>query len=301
MIPLFDCHCDTALKVFDSGASLRENAFHLDLTRLSEFSPCVQVFAVCTELRHGAAQKAETVLNELKCRIDKNSDIVKLCLNLHDIAASEREGKISAIISIEGAEQIPDLEKAYHSGVRIVHPTWNYDNALCGAAMGGGSGLSDKGKAFIKEAQSLGILLDMSHISEKGFFEVLELAEKPVIAGHSNAYALCPHKRNLSDEQFTALIANGGGAGINLNCDFLGEPYDFTAAVRHIEHFLSLGGEKSVFLGCDFDGVDRLSESISGVEAMPQLYEMLLKLNYGEELVRDIFYGNIRTIIGRVL
>lgn len=300
-IPLFDCHCDTAVRALLTGQELRRNSLHMDLDRLSRFSPAAQVFAVCTETLIAPQRKAAEAVHYFKEQIEMNSDIVKLCLNSHDIRSALAEGRIAALLSIEGAEQIGKLEQSYSSGVRIVHITWNFDNELCGAAMGRGSGLSEKGRAFVKKAQELGILLDLSHISEKGFWDVIEINCKPIIAGHSNAKALCDVPRNLSDEQFAALKEHGGGVGINLYPEFLGLSRDIDAVFAHIEHFMALGGEKAVFLGCDLDGIDEMPEGIRGVEDLGWIYETLLRHNYPESLVRDIFFNNVMNIMEKVL
>ena len=300
-IPLFDCHCDTAVRVWLTGRSLRENSLHLDLMRLKKFSPAAQVFAVCTETLEEPQGKAAAVIRYFKEQIEMNSDIVKLCLNSHDIVSTMAGGKIAALLSVEGAEQIDDIEMAYALGVRVVHITWNFDNGLCGSVMGSGAGLSEKGRCFVKKAQELGVLLDTSHISQQGFWEVLEISRKPVIAGHSNTRALCPVPRNLSDEQFIALKNQGGGAGINLYPEFLGLGRDIDAVFAHIEHFMALGGEKAVFLGCDLDGIDEMPKGIHGVEDLGKIYEVLLRHNYPESLVRDVFINNIMNIMERVL
>lgn len=296
-IPLFDAHCDTIV----SAENLRKNSAQLDLTRLRNYSPSAQIFAICTEFLDNAAQSASFYLDKLKSEIKMNSDIVSLCLNSEDLDNAIRNNKIAAFISVEGAEQISSLDAAYEAGVRIIHPTWNFDNSICGAAMQGGTGLTEYGREYVHKAQTLGILLDMSHISERGFWDVLEITEKPVIAGHSNSKTLCNHPRNLSDEQFTALVSCGGGAGINLYPEFLGFNRDIDAVIAHIEHFLALGGEKAVFLGCDFDGIEITPKGINGVEDLEKLYEALLRMNYPESLVRNIFFNNLCDIIRRTL
>jgi len=300
-IPYFDCHCDTAVEANMLGEGLRKSSSQLDLFRLSAFSPCAQVFAVCTSFKEGADCNAQTYIDSFLSEIRKNSDIISLCLNQYDIDEAARQGKIAALLSIEGAEQIVSLGKAYSDGVRIIHPVWNIDNQYCGSAVGSGAGLSEKGKELVTKCQSMGVLLDMSHISERGFWDTIELAKKPVIAGHSNSKALCDVPRNLTDAQYAALISCGGGAGINLYPVFLGLTRDMDAVVAHIEHFLSHGGEKAVFLGCDFDGIEITPEGIDGVQDLPKLYEELLRRNYKESLVQDIFWNNLYDIIGRAL
>lgn len=301
MIPLFDCHCDTISRVIAEGGSLRKNGFHTDLERLHKFTPCAQVFAVCAETLDRPVEKADAMLRRLSQEIEENSDIVMLCLNFHDIKKAAGLGKIAAVISIEGCEQISSLESAYQNGVRILHPTWNFDNELCGAAMGSGKGLTEKGRAFVKKAQHMGLALDMSHISERGFWDTLEACEKPVIAGHSNARAICNVPRNLTDEQFNALVLIGGGTGINLYPEFLGLGKDINAVIAHIEHFLSLGGERSVFLGCDFDGIDSTPTGLDGVHKLDKLYNELLNRNYPEALVRALFWDNLYDIMEKML
>lgn len=301
MIPLFDCHCDTISRVIAEGGSLRKNGFHTDLERLHKFTPCAQVFAVCAETLDRPVEKADAMLRRLSQEIEENSDIVTLCLNFHDIKKAAESGKVAVFISIEGCEQISSLESAYQDGVRVLHPTWNFDNELCGAAMGSGKGLTEKGRAFVKKAQHMGFALDMSHISERGFWDTLEACEKPVIAGHSNAKALCNVPRNLTDEQFNALVLIGGGAGINLYPEFLGLGKDINAVIAHIEHFLSLGGERSVFLGCDFDGIDSTPTGLDGVQKLDKLYNELLNLNYPEALVRALFWDNLYDIMEKTL
>lgn len=301
MIPLFDCHCDTISRVMTEGGSLRKNGFHTDLERLHKFAPCAQVFAVCAETLDRPVEKADAMLRRLSQEIEENSDIVMLCLNFHDIKKAAESGKVAVFISIEGCEQISSLESAYQDGVRVLHPTWNFDNDLCGAAMGSGKGLTEKGRAFVKKAQHMGFALDMSHISERGFWDTLEACEKPVIAGHSNAKALCNVPRNLTDEQFNALVLIDGGAGINLYPEFLGLGKDINAVIANIEHFLSLGGERSVFLGCDFDGIDSTPTGLDGVQKLDKLYNELLERNYPEALVRALFWDNLYDIMEKML
>ena len=301
MIPFFDCHCDTISRVMTEGGSLRKNGFHTDLERLHKFAPCAQVFAVCAETLDRPVEKADAMLRRLSQEIEENSDIVTLCLNFHDIKKAAESGKVAVFISIEGCEQISSLESAYQDGVRVLHPTWNFDNELCGAAMGSGKGLTEKGRAFVKKAQHMGFALDMSHISERGFWDTLEACEKPVIAGHSNAKSLCNVPRNLTDEQFDALVTIGGGAGINLYPEFLGLGKDINALIAHIEHFLSLGGERSVFLGCDFDGIDSTPTGLDGVQKLDKLYNELLNRNYPEALVRALFWDNLYDIMEKML
>ncbi len=304
IIPYFDAHCDTALPVYESGRSMNKNNFHIDFARLSAYAPAVQVFAICAPHRAGMVEKTEWVMDELLRQIRIHSDKVMLCLSAADLAAAEAEGKVGAMISCEGAEKldcsIENLKKAYEKGLRIVHLTWNHPNILSGTCVDGG-GLTEKGAEFVRTAQEMGVVLDMSHISEKAFWDIQEIAVKPVLAGHSNSKTVCDHIRNLSDEQFCALVKTGGVAGLNMYTDILGHGRDIDAVIKHAEHFLSLGGEKALCLGGDLDGIPEMPVGMSGVQDMAKLYEAMLRCNWSEELVRDIFYRNLRSFMERAI
>lgn len=296
MIPYFDAHCDTITAVLESGCALRENGLHVDLNGLRKYSPAAQVFAVW----NGRYEEKAALL---RAQIGINSDIAVLCRSVEDAEKAALEGRIAAFLSIEGAEQIDCSESRLinareRDGVIMINLCWNHDNALCGAAMDGGGGLTGAGRSFVAMAQSLGVAVDLSHASERTFWDTVELAAKPVIASHSNSAKLYSRfPRNLTDAQFSALMRCGGGAGLNLCPDFLAENAGVDDCVRHIEHFLALGGEKSVFIGADLDGIEAPPRGIRGVGDIGKIYEALLRDNLSEALVRDIFYNNLMNIL----
>ena len=182
---------------------------------------------------------------------------------------------------------------------KAVNLTWNYANALSGSnADRPEEGLTEKGRAFVRRCRELGVLPDMSHISEKAFWDVYELGGV-MFASHSNSKSVYCHRRNLTDEQFAAISETGGVAGLNLYAEFLGENATCDTVIAHAERFLSLGGEKAVAIGADLDGCDALPEGISGIQDMEKLYEAFLKKNYSESLLRDIFFNNLFNLIER--
>ena len=318
MIPYFDAHCDTGTKALRSGEGLRSNRIHLDLTRFGAYAPAAQVFAVFSRPRThdwragyendspaGAlAAHGTECLSALVRELERNADLVMICRSADDARQAAAQGKVAAFLAVEGAEllgsSVEGLRSAYEKGVRLVNLTWNYRNPLCGTNQTGG-GLTEAGRVFVREAQALGVAVDMSHLSDEGFWDCLELAEKPILAGHSNARALCPHPRNLTDGMFSALAKAGGVAGLNLCPAFLGEDPDVETCFAHVEHFLALGGEKAVCLGTDFDGIDHTPRGIAGVQDMGAIYECLLRHNLPEDLVRDIFYNNLFSYLERAL
>jgi membrane dipeptidase len=277
---------------------------HLDFLRSNAFAPRGQVFSIWGEPRRDPPM-FDAVIAYWETELAESADLVAHCRSAAEIKAAQAAGKCAALLSIEGAEQIEcsieKLRTAYDRGVRIVHLCWNYDNALCGSATEGQGGLTDLGCAFLREMDSLGMVVDLSHASERTFWEVLELTDRPVLAGHSDAAGVQPHARNLTDEQFKALVARGGVAGLNLSPRFLGGNKDIDAVVAHAEHFLSLGGERAVGLGTDLDGVTELPAGLSGIQDFGKLYEAMLRKNWTETQVRAIFFDNLNDFFGRAL
>ena len=157
--------------------------------------------------------------------------------------------------------------------------------------------MSSQGKAFVRRAQALGILIDVSHLSDAGFWDLMEITSAPVVASHSDARALAPHTRNLTDEMFRAIRDTGGFVGVNFYVPFLGLDGSVDAVLAHLEHFLDLEGEKTVGFGGDWDGCDSLPKGIGGIQDMEKIYERMLQRNYPEALIGDIFYNNLERTI----
>lgn len=180
--------------------------------------------------------------------------------------------------AVEGGECLEDdltrLDALYKRGVRSLGLTWNNANKLSGGANTPELGLTQLGVQAIERMEELGILVDLAHISPKGFFDALEVCKKPPIVSHTAAFALNPHKRNLTDEQIRAAAKRGGVIGVCLYPVFLGGN-DIDTVVRHIEHIRNVGGDECVGIGTDFDGIEQLPEGIEGVQDMPKLFERL--------------------------
>ncbi len=315
---LFDAHCDTLSRClygadspYANGGSLRENRGHLDLVRTSGApGRYCQVFAIFGDKATSDCPYPEIFQRQYAffCReMEKNSDLITQCRTAEQARSANEAGRIAAFLAVEGAELLGCdpalLESAYKKGVRFINLTWNYENALSGSNdEGADKGLTRQGRAFVEKMQALGMLVDVSHLSDPGFWDVAELAARagaPFIAGHSNSRAVCPHKRNLTDEQFTAIIGARGVAGLNMCGHFLGEKPSLDTLTAHVEHWMGLGGERSVAIGGDWDGCD-LFPGMDGVTGLEAFYERLLRLNYPEELVRDIFFNNMMRVVSEV-
>ena len=306
---LFDGHCDTILKCYLEGGGLRRQTGHLDLERRRGKGRWAQFFATFGSPEDMPDRSLwEVFLEEyalFRSEIDANADLVTFCRTGAEAEVAFAAGKTAAFLSAEGAELLDcDLEKlrmAHRMGVRIVNITWNHPNALSGTnAEEPDRGLSEQGRAFVKTMGELGMLVDVSHLSDPGFWDVMEVTDRPVVATHSNARAIFPHPRNLTDAQFTAIINTNGVAGLNMYAGFLGDDPDFDTVVSHLEHFLALGGENNVSMGGDWDGITRMPRGMSGIQDMEKLYEHLLRRNYSESLLEKVFYSNLMRVVNEV-
>ena len=306
---LFDGHCDTILRCYLEGGGLRRQAGHLDLERRRGKGRWAQFFATFGSPEDMPGRSLwEVFLEEyalFRSEMDANADLVAFCRTGEEARAAFAAGKTAAFLSAEGAELLdcdPDkLRLAHRMGVRIVNITWNHPNALSGTnAEEPDRGLSEQGRAFVKTMGELGMLVDVSHLSDPGFWDVMEVTDRPVVATHSNARAIFPHPRNLTDAQFTAIINTNGVAGLNMYAGFLGDDPDFDTVVSHLEHFLALGGENNVSMGGDWDGITRMPRGMSGIQDMEKLYEHLLRRNYSESLLEKVFYSNLMRVVNEV-
>ncbi len=307
MIKVFDGHCDTLSRCYRYGTSLRKNEGHLDLERMHRGN-FAQFFATFASAKHVDKPIYQVFLGQLETfqrQMAENADWVVHCRTAQQAEEAWKAGKTAAFLSVEGAElldcDIEKLEDAYQKGVRAVNLTWNHVNALSGTNVDQPEkGLTPQGKAFAARMQELGMLVDVSHLSDPGFWDVIELAKKPIFASHSNSRVICGHPRKLTDEMFTALIKNGGVTGFNMGSDFVGEDPGIDTIIAHIEHWLSLGGEQNISLGGDWDGVGSMPKGITGIQDLEKLAEKLLQMNYSEALVEALFYRNLMRVVGEV-
>ena len=226
-----------------------------------------------------------------------------LILYLYSMNLSLHQLLSSAFLSIEGAEllncDVNLLDEVADWGVRAINLTWNYPNAVSGTnAQETDRGLSELGRRFVREAQKRNILMDVSHLSEPGFWDLMEITNAPVIASHSNAKALCPHSRNLTDAQIKALVENKGFAGLNVYSLFVGERADMDELIAHVERFWELDGEDVLGLGGDWDGCDSVAGGLTGIQDLPKLYEALYRRNYSEQLLHKFFSDNLLRVLG---
>ena len=307
---LFDGHCDTLLGLMGSPktgplpvGSLYENRLQVDLKRGLEMEAYAQTFALFGFREMGFSDIFAALYGRFAAEADACAEHLRSCRSRSDALAAAQEGKAAAFLSIEGAEVIgcrPEkLEEAAEKGVRGFGVCWNRANEITGTnAQEPDRGLSSKGKDLVKLALELGLTVDVSHLSDPGFWDVEKLAKGPFIASHSNSRAIHDHPRNLTDDMFRAIRDHGGTAGLNLYSLFLGEEkVTVETALRHIDHFLDLDGEKTLAIGGDLDGCERLPEGISGIQDVHLIWDALRDRGYAISLLEDIFYNNLMRVL----
>ena len=294
---VFDLHCDTIMAIGNEGERLYSNSRHISLERASAYDAFTQVFAIFIpdDLRGPQAVDYFDRLHAYYLKeMAENKEIISDYFE-------KRETKMKSVLAVEGGAaangSLEGLHHLYDCGVRLMTLTWNGRNELgSGTFDNPDCGLTMFGVRAVQEMERLGMVVDVSHLSKKGFWDVEEIAEKPFIASHSNCDIVdsdLARHRNLDDAQIKCLVERGGLMGLNLYKGFLGEGGDvsFDAVYRHLSHALDLGAEKILALGCDFDGAD-VAEEISGIEKLGGIYNYLLSKSFGAELCDAIFYNN---------
>ncbi len=298
---IFDAHSDTVSKTYETNQSLKENNCHIDFKRMSDYEKYTQVFAAFVD-RKSISESPKSHIEKLILKYREETEKCGIS-NIQEYADIGK-GRYSSILAIEGGEalegEIENLDYFYNLGVRILTLTWNYDNELCGGIGDiSGDGLTDFGKSVVRKMNESGMVIDVSHISEKGFWDVARCCRKPFIASHSNIKSLCHHKRNLSDGQIKEIINLNGVIGINFYPEFLSETKECSIEkiLEHIEYILSLRGEDNVGLGSDFDGIESLPKGMTGIESVGKLIELMEKRNYGEKLIEKILGENFMRVL----
>ena len=309
--PVFDFHCDTALMLLgddlNQAGSLRKNNGHIDLERAVKLGGYAQCFACFTtdipELLHGISPIVlfERELASIQREVDKNSDLISIAYSVDEIEENRANGKMSAILTLEGTAGIDYnpalLEDLWAIGFRVTSLGWNEKNPLTGSNVTGG-GLTDLGREYVKEAQRLGMRVDVSHISDEGFWDILKITEAPILATHSNSRTVHNHSRNLTDDMFRAIRETGGVAGYNACREFTGENPNLDTVCDHILHFLELGGEDVLALGSDFDGCT-VPYFLRGTRQLPKLEEILREAGLDSGLIEKIFWKNALDFLRR--
>lgn len=312
---VLDAHCDTVLRLA-AGESLLpdegEQKGHVDIPRLREGGVNAQVFALWVDHdRHplNAPQRTLTLLDAMWQELERHDDVFHPVLEASDFDKARAGGKIGVLLSIEdGAAlggSLAALRMFYRLGVRALGLTWNGRNELAegiGSRESGG-GLTRFGRDVVREMERLGMVVDVSHLTERGFWDVVDVTTRPFIASHSNAHRVCEHPRNLTDEQIRALADKGGVMGMNFCAPFVradGAP-TLDDMVAHIDHISDLVGPQHVGIGSDYDGIRTTPTGLEDVSTLPRLTEALLSKGYEEGVIEGILGRNFKELFEGIL
>lgn len=296
----FDLHCDTIYESLIRNIDIDSKELQMSLSRTKKINSHIQCFAICVpeEIRGELAKKMFIdAYNRLIKQCDKfNISIIKNHSDVKDVIDNKKRG---AIFTVENcsvlANDITNIKLFKDFDVKFATLTWNGKNELgAGSAVSHSNGLTKFGNDVVKEFDSNNIFIDVSHTSDRLFYDIVNISTKPIVATHSNSRKITNVKRNLTDKQFEIIKNKKGIVGLNFYKGFLNDDEDKANSfdiLRHAEHFLSLGGEDILSIGADFDGC-HLPDDINGIENIDEIYELFLKHNYNEALVKKIFYKN---------
>lgn len=287
---LFDLHCDTATKLYYDAMPFTSNDLHLSIDDIVQWETLTQVFACFSH----------------PCLSDDAAfySFFAMCRHLWDTLSRHRSDHITPILSVEDARLLGNSRKRlralHRAGVRIITLLWRGETVI-GGAFDTDVGLSKFGKAVLSDCIELGIIPDVSHASERAFYDILEAcAPHMLLASHSNARKIQNHPRNLTDAQFSDLLHANGLCGLSLCPEHLAEK---TATsddlLRHIEHFLTLGGEDHIALGTDFDGIEATPSDIRRNRDLLTLAEKMARIGYSEALINKFFWKNANDFFGK--
>ncbi len=318
---VIDAHCDSILHTVPRihkpdwktrSLIVKSSEGHVDFPRLIEGGVTCQFFAVYVDPPYKperATERALEMISSFYVEVEKSKNKVLIVDNSNDIVKAKEENKLAALLSLEGGEPVqynPILLRAFHKlGIRSMSLTWNERNMLADGVSEARTrgGLTSLGLKTIELMEKLGIIIDVSHISESGFWDIIENTHKPIIASHSNCKAICNHPRNLSDEQIKAIAEKGGVIGINFYPKFLTKEEKATIEdiIRHIDHIDKLVGINHVGLGSDFDGISTTPEGLEDVSKLPMLTAKMLEHGYSKNDVKKFLGENFLRVIREVI
>jgi membrane dipeptidase len=330
---VIDTHIDTATHLLyrDPGFGGRLSEGHVDIPRMREGGVGAAFFAVWIDEVHdeeAAFKHAVRGVDVIRRTVDKHPGDLALALNAADIETARSQGKIAVLISIEGGRAIADdlacLRALHNFGVRSITLAWYKSTNWCDSHNDGRHGrLTPFGRDVVREMNRLGMLVDISHVSDATFWDVLEVSNKPVFASHSCCRSLCEHTRNMTDEMVTALGAKGGVMNVTFVSGFvagppgssfkspvippreeLRDPFDYIAwpcpdpgppfetLMAQFNHAIELAGPDHVGIGSDYDGMTQTPVGVEDISKLPRVTEGLLASGHSEADVRKVLGGN---------
>lgn len=309
-MPIIDFHCDTILKIYEDNSSLKNNSYGIDINKLKSANSLAQFFALFIDIKetNDPLQKCLKMIDTFYNQLSENKDSIALARNYNELMQNKENEKISAFLTIEeGAAlkgEISNLRNFHRLGVKLITLTWNFPNEIGypnAMPEHQSKGLTSFGLQLIDEMNRLKMIIDVSHLSDRGFYDVINYSKAPFVASHSNARAITNHPRNLDDKMIKLLANKGGVMGINFYGSFLGggEFSRVDDMIRHIKHIKNVGGIDVLSLGSDFDGIDSTLE-IENIGKIHKLIYALEKNNFTSEEIDKILYKNTLRILKEV-
>ena len=303
----FDLHCDTFTSCADSSKTPFGDNTQLSFDKRSGIERWCELLAIfIADDKRGDTAWSEYLRyrDYIKAFAAGHSEILALCKTNEEIESALADGKCAGILAIESAAalggRLENIYKLAEDGVKSITLTWNGENEFAGGS-GVGGRLKSAGKELVDAMNELGIAIDVSHLADDGLDDVLSYTDGSVIATHSNIRAMCSHRRNLTNEHFREIARRGGLVGMNLYTGFIkadGEP-TVTDFLNHAYQMLSLGGERCLCMGSDFDGAE-MPEFCRDLGDIPSLFETFTK-EFGAATAQRVFFDNAREYFSLLL
>ncbi|WP_035268279.1 dipeptidase [Desulfitibacter alkalitolerans] len=306
LFKIVDSHCDTLLKINSGETNFFKNgSSHVDLPKMINGGVFIQFMAVYVHQHYKPGLSLRRCLELINTFLEIASGPQLIHIkNKEDIGRLlSSEKKIGLLLSLEGAEPIENmaiLDIFFHLGIRCIGITWNNRNMLADGCNETG-GLTLFGKEVISKMSDLGILCDVSHLSQASFWDVIQITRKPIIASHSNCHALCHHPRNLNDSQIKELAQTGGVICITFYPDFIGLNHDLVSIIKHIAHVCELVGVEHVGIGSDFDGAEFSIANLEDSSKLTNLVKGLKKSGFHNQEIEKIMGNNIINLLKNTL
>ena len=302
-----DLHCDTASRLLYENLKLKESCCKVDIQKLKKAKAKAQVFAHFIELNivDNPYEEFIKMYNNFIRELKENDDSIEIVRNLNELEVVNNKGKIGAFLSIEEGEvlegKVERVKELYDMGIRFITLTWNFKNSIGYPNTGykyKDYGLTEKGKEIVLEMERQGIIPDCSHLSDGGFYDLVDICKKPFVATHSNARAITNHSRNLTDEMIVKLSNKGGVMGLNFCASFLGKEKvpSINSMLAHLKHIKNVGGIDVLALGTDYDGIENEVE-IKNIGEIGILRDALNKEGFTNSEIDKIFYGNVKRVL----
>ena len=308
---LIDMHCDTILCCIDTKGEIKlvKNNLCIDIQKLKKAGSIAQFFAMFVDLSKykEPMDRCLSMIENFYYEIEENNTNIAFAGSIKDLERNRKAGKISAFLTVEEGGvlegKLQNLISLYKKGVRLITLTWNYPNCIGYPNFQWehkDKGLTSFGEEVVAEMNSLGMLIDVSHLSDQGFYDVVRLSKKPFVASHSDARSVINHWRNLTDDMLKKLAEKGGVTGLNLEPEFLGDGGSVEAMVRHAIHMRNIAGIEAVAIGTDFDGTSPLT-AIKNTGDMYVLCAALKKAGFREGEIEKIMYKNTERVVRDVM